>query len=167
VTSGQDPAPPERARFAMPPALTPFAVIEVEVGALIELGPAPLGERRCVPLLGGTVDGPGLRGSVLPGGSDWQWRRADGVLEISAHYIVATPDGARVEVLSEGLRHGPPEVMAALAAGADVPAAAYFFRTAMRFRTGHPDWLALNRVMAVAVGARTARRVRLEVWQLG
>jgi hypothetical protein len=35
-------------------------LVRCEVGALVTLGPAPLGERRYVPLLGGSVQGPGL-----------------------------------------------------------------------------------------------------------
>lgn len=150
-----------------PPPLTPFATLRVQVGELVSLGDAPAGERRCVPLLGGTVEGPGLQGEVLPGGSDWQWRRADGVLEIDAQYIVRTPDGALVEVRSRGLRHGPPEVMAALARGEAVPPDAYVFRTLMRFTAGAPAWQHLNRVMALASGRREARSVLLQAWAIG
>ncbi|MBX3599081.1 MAG: DUF3237 domain-containing protein [Rubrivivax sp.] len=152
---------------ATPPPLSPFATVRAQVGDLVSLGDAPAGERRCVALLGGTVEGPGLQGVVLPGGSDWQWRRADGVLEIDAHYIVRTPDGALVEVRSQGLRHGPPEVMAALARGEPVPPDAYFFRTLMRFTTGAPAWQPLNRVLAVASGRREAREVLLQAWAIG
>jgi hypothetical protein len=152
---------------APPPALTPFATVRVQVGELVSLGDAPDGERRCVPLVGGTIEGPGLHGEVLPGGSDWQWRRADGVLEIDAHYIVRTPDGALVEVRSQGLRHGPPEVMAALARGEAVPPEAYFFRTLMRFATGAPAWQHLNRTLALARGQREARAVLLRAWAIG
>ena len=149
-----------------PPPLTFMAEVRCDVGELLTLGEAPFGERRCVPLLGGTVEGPELRGTIVPGGTDWQWQRRDGVLEISAHYVVATPDGARVEVISEGLRHGPPEVMARLARGEPVAASEYFFRTALRFRTGHAAWSHLNQVMALASGRREARRVLLEFWRL-
>ena len=148
------------------PALVPMAQVRCEVGPLLSLGAAPAGERRVVPLTGGEVDGPELRGRIEPGGSDWQWLRADGVLEIAAHYLVVTPDGARIEVQSQGLRHGPPEVMAALARGESVPPADYFFRTLMRFQTGHRDWLHLNRVMALASGRREAARVVLDVFRI-
>ena len=148
------------------PALVPMAQVRCEVGPLLSLGTAPAGERRVVPLTGGEIDGPELRGRIEPGGSDWQWLRADGVLEIAAHYLVVTPDGARIEVQSQGLRHGPPEVMAALARGESVPPAHYFFRTLMRFQTGHPDWLHLNRVMALASGRREAARVVLDVFRI-
>jgi Protein of unknown function (DUF3237) len=148
------------------PPLTWMAEVSCEVGELISLGAAPMGERRCVALLGGSVTGPELQGTIVPGGTDWQWQRADGVLEIGAHYIVATPDGGRVEVQSQGLRHGPPEVMARLARGEAVDPAEYFFRTALRFCTGAPAWLQLNKVMGVATGRREARRVRLDFWRL-
>jgi hypothetical protein len=151
---------------AAAPPLAFMAQVRCEVGPLLSLGQTPAGERRVVPLTGGEVDGPELRGRIEPGGSDWQWLRADGVLEIAAHYLVVTPDGARIEVRSEGLRHGPADVMAALARGESVAPNRYFFRTRMRFQTGHADWLQLNRVMAIAAGQRLASRVILDVWRL-
>ena len=57
---------------------------------------------------------------------------------------------------SEGLRHGPVEVMAQLARGQAVPRDAYYFRTAVRFTTGAPQWAHLNKLLAIAVGQREA-----------
>jgi hypothetical protein len=151
---------------APPPALLPMARINCDVGTLVSLGSAPFGERRYVPLTGGTVVGPELNGVVLDGGVDWQWQRADGVLEINAHYVIRTTDGALIEVRSEGLRHGPTEVMQRLTRGEPVGRDEYFFRTLMRLQTGHPDWLHLNRVMALAVGQREATRVLLDVYRI-
>ena len=151
-----------------PPAMVFMTRIVCEVGALVSLGgPARHGERRYVPLGGGTVDGPELAGTLVEGGVDWQVQRADGVTEIAAHYVIRATDGALIEVQSEGLRHGPPEIMSRLARGEAVAPGKYFFRTQMRFTTGHPDWLHLNRVMALAVGQRERGRVVLEVWRLG
>lgn len=150
-----------------PPALIPMCQVRCEVEALVTLGSGPYGERRYVPLGGGSVEGPELNGSLVPGGVDWQVARADGALDIGAHYVIRTVDGALVEVQSNGLRHGPPDVMARLARGEDVAPSEYFFRTLMRFTTGHPDWLHLNKVMAIACGRREARRVVLDVFRLG
>jgi hypothetical protein len=55
---------------------------------------------------------------------------------------------------SFGLRHGPPEVIAALARGARVDPATYYFRTTPRFETAHPKYSFLNRLLAVASGDR-------------
>jgi hypothetical protein len=149
-----------------PPALLPFTRVRCEVDAVTSLGPAPRGERRFVPLRGGTAEGPELNGTILDGGIDWQWSRSDGVLEIAAHYVIQTPDGALVEVHSDGLRHGPPAAMERLARGEAVGRDEYFFRTLMRFTSGAPAWLHLNKVMALAVGQREARTVLLDVYRI-
>jgi hypothetical protein len=149
-----------------PPALVPMTHIRCEVGTLVTLGPAKYGERRYVPLGGGTVRGPELNGTLVEGGIDWQVARCDGVLEISAHYVIRAHDGGLIEVQSDGMRHGPPEVMARLARGEAVGRDAYFFRTLMRFQTGAPAWLHLNKVMALAVGQREARAVLLDVYRI-
>ena len=153
--------------FPPAPALLPMTQIRCEVGALVTLGATPAGERRYVPLGGGSARGPELDGELVEGGIDWQVLRSDGVLEIAAHYVIRTTDGALVEVQSNGLRHGPADVMERLARGEAVAREAYFFRTLMRFTTGSPAWQHLNRVMAIAVGQREARTVLLDVYRLG
>lgn len=153
--------------FGPAPGLLPMAQVACDVGDMVSLGgPAKHGERRYVPLLGGTVSGPELQGEVLAGGVDWQINRADGVLDIAAHYVVRTPDGALVEIQSDGMRHGPAEVLARLARGEAVPAHEYFFRTVVRFTTGAPAWAHLNKVLALATGQRQARRVLLDFWRI-
>ena len=148
------------------PALVPMAHVECDVGPVVTLGMAPAGERRYVPLLGGTVTGPELAGRIVEGGVDWQLGRADGVLEISAHYVVRTADGALIEIRSDGLRHGPAEVMRRLARGEPVRPDEYFFRTVVRFTTGAAVWLHLNKVIVVAVGRREAARVVLDFYRV-
>lgn len=140
--------------------------IVCEVGPVVSLGAAPLGERRYVPLGSGTVSGPEFNGMLVEGGIDWQIQRLDDVLDIQAHYVLRADDGSLVEVQSHGLRHGPPQVMARLARGEAVRRDEYFFRTVVRFTTGAPAWLHLNKVMAIAVGSREARRVLLDVYRL-
>jgi len=149
-----------------PPALVPFTQVFCQVGALVSLGQGPLGERRYIPLGGGTVRGPELNGSLVEGGVDWQINRADGALEIAAHYVIRADDGALIEVRSEGLRHGPAEVMARLARGDQVGRDEYYFRTAVRFTTGAPQWLHLNKLLAIAVGQREAALVKLDFYRL-
>ena len=66
-----------------------------------------------------------------------------------------------------GLRHGPAEVMQRLARGEPVRPDEYFFRTVVRFCTGAPQWLHLNKVLALAVGQREAARVTLDFYRIG
>jgi len=153
-------------RMPVPPALLPMTTLRIGVAPVLSVGLAPQGERRFVPLGAGTAEGPELNGTVVAGGVDWQTLRSDGVIDIAAHYVIRTDDGALLEVTSQGLRHALPEVMAQLARGEAVPREAYFFRTLMRFQTGAPSWLHLNRVMALAVGERAADEVRLDVYRI-
>ena len=149
-----------------PPALVPMTQVVCQVGALVSLGQAKHGERRFVPLGGGTVCGPELNGTLVEGGVDWQVNRADGALDIAAHYVIRTDDGALIEVQSDGIRHGPPEVMARLGRGEAVARDEYYFRTIVRFTTGAPQWLHLNKVLALAVGQREAGCVKLDFYRI-
>ncbi len=71
-----------------------------------------------------------------------------------------------MQVVSQGMRHGPPEVLARLGRGEDVPSSQYFFRTIMRFETGASELAFLNKTIAVATAERKARRVELQAWRL-
>ncbi len=152
--------------FPPPPPLVPMTQIACEVAAIQTLGAAPGGERRFVPLAGGTVAGPELNGVIVEGGVDWQWVRDGGVIEIAAHYVIRADDGGLIEIRSEGLRHGPPEVLAMLARGEPVARDRMYFRTVVRFTTGAPAWAHLNRVLALACGAREARLVKLDLYRI-
>ena len=108
-----EPAKPE---LSVPELEFIFAA-RVTVDAPLDLGDVGKGGRRIVPITGGEFSGPRLRGVVLSGGADWQVLRGDGVAELEARYTLRTDDGALIYVRNHALRHGPAEVMAALAAG--------------------------------------------------
>jgi hypothetical protein len=144
----------------------PIFTVDAELEAVLSLGHTPYGERRVVGITGGTVQGPKLKGRILPGGADWQIIRKDGAADIQARYIIETERGARVVVDSKGLRHGPPDVLERLARGDKVDPAQYYFRTVMRFETGDAELDWLNRILALARGRREARSVRLDVYEV-
>src|SRR5215475_4212289 len=91
--------------------------LQVVVAGAQKIGAVPLGTRVTAPITSGHFEGPRLRGSVLPGGGDWTLLRADGVLELDLRLTLATDDGALIHLSSFGLRHGPPDVLAALSRG--------------------------------------------------
>jgi hypothetical protein len=144
----------------------PIFRIHAELADILPLGQTPLGERRIINILGGTVEGAKLNGRVLPGGADWQIIRHDGVTDIEARYTIETVGGARILVISEGLRHGPPDVMARLGQGEAVDPELYYFRTCMRFETADPAVAWLNRILALGRGVREARTVRMDVYEV-
>jgi hypothetical protein len=144
---------------------TPIFSIHADVADVRLFGQTPYGERRVVDIVGGRVEGPRLQGRILPG-ADWQIVRPDGVTDLKARYGIETDDGARILVRSDGLRHGPPEIIAALARGEPVDPSRYYFRTVMRFETAEPTLAWLNRILALGSGAREQRAVRLDVHEV-
>lgn len=130
--------------------------LQVAVVGPQRIGPVPHGARVTAPITSGHFEGPRLRGRVLPGGGDWTLLRSDGVLELDLRITLETDDGALIHMTSFGLRHGPREVIAAIARGESIDPSAYYFRTAPRFETGHPKYAFLNRLVAVASGDRRA-----------
>jgi hypothetical protein len=145
---------------------TPLCTLGVEVADPFDFGVTPAGHRRVINIMGGSFGGPRMSGAVLSGGADWQIIRPDGVAVLDARYTLRTDAGDFIQVTSQGLRHGPADVMARLASGEAVDPGLYYFRTVLRFETGSKslDWL--NRIIAVASGVRTRNRVELEAFEL-
>jgi hypothetical protein len=146
------------------PTLELLARVRADVGQPQLVGTALLGERRIVPILGGEVEGPQLRGRVLPGGADWQVVASDGTAQLEARYTIETHDAALVYVRNLALRHGPPEVLERIRLGEEVDPTEYYFRSTPRFECGDPRYAWLNRIIAVASGARLANEVLLRVY---
>src|SRR5438309_9107303 len=91
-----------------------LVTLTVDVPSVQRLGAVPHGTRVTAPIPSGHFEGERLRGRVVRGG-DWTLLRSDGVLELDLRLTLETDDGARIELSSVGLRHGPPEVLSALA----------------------------------------------------
>lgn len=74
----------------------------VTLGEAIAVGQTPRGNRRIIPITGGTFEGPGLKGTIIPGSWDWQLERPDGCTEIIADYFIRTDDGVMINVRNTG-----------------------------------------------------------------
>ena len=146
--------------------MTLFSEFRVKVGTPLKLGNDGFGEARVVPILGGTVSGPGLTGTILSGGADEQRIRADGLTHIHARYVIEASDGALIRVDSQGLRSGPPEVMAALLRGEKVDPSQIYFRTVIRFETAALAHDTLNQSLFLAVGERQQDFVLLRLTKI-
>jgi hypothetical protein len=126
--------------------------VRIAAAAPQKLGAVPHGNRIIVPVTGGDFEGPRLRGKVLPGGGDWLLLRSDGVLELDLRITLETDDHALIQMTFQGLRHGPPDAIAALGRGEVVDPARYYFRTLPRFETSTEKYAFLNRIITVGVG---------------
>ena len=148
-----------------PPRLSHLIDLRVELGPPMELGDGRAGRRRIIPIVGGTVTGR-FAGRILAHGADWQTVFDDGLAELDTRYLIETDDGALVEIRNHGYRHGPPEVLARLAAGEDVPAAAYYMRTHPRLKSGDARYAWVNRTIFLGTGARRASSVLIYVYEV-
>src|SRR5436190_3021630 len=128
--------------------------LQVAVVGVQKIGAVPHGTRVTAPIASGHFEGPRLRGKVLPGGGDWTLLRGDGVLELDLRLTLETDDGALIHMTSFGVRHGPPEALAALSRGEAVDPSTYYFRTAPRFEASSTQYAFLNTVIAISAGCR-------------
>ncbi len=149
------------------PLLEPVADLVVRIGAPLEIGRIAGNLRRVIPIAGGDVLGPKLRGKVLAGGSDFQMMRSDGVTELEARYVIELESGGLVYVENRGVRSGAPELMEKLRRGETVDPALIYFRSTPRFETAAPGYEWLMRKLFVCSGARFPDRVELRFFQVG
>jgi len=148
------------------PKLTPAFVLRAQVGAPLELGQVPQGRRRIIGILGGTFEGSGIKGKVLPGGADWQIVRADGFTELDTRYTLQTDKGELVYVQNAGVRHAAPDVMKRLLAGETVDPAVVYFRTVPKFETAAPELQWLARSVFIGTGERYPTEVVVRFWRV-
>ena len=148
------------------PRLEMLCHVAVKIAAPQLIGKTLLGERRVIPITGGRFEGQKMRGEIVPGGADWQIVTADGTAVLEARYTLKTDDGALIYVRNTGVRHGPPEVLAAIARGEQVDPAKYYFRATPTFETGAPKYAWLNRLLCVCSAVRTKEEVLLDFYEV-
>jgi hypothetical protein len=95
-----------------------------------------------------------MRGQVRPFGADWMRIRPDGVATIDVRATLQTDDDALIYMRYTGYRHGPANVMQALADGEEVDPTTYYFRIAVTLETGAEKYSWLNQIVAVGTGRR-------------
>ena len=82
------------------PQLLHVIDLTATVSAPIEVSPS----RRLIPITGGEVLGPKVKGKILDGGTDYQFIRPDGVAKLQARYVIQTNSGDLVYVENNAVR---------------------------------------------------------------
>jgi hypothetical protein len=159
VMSQDRPAPP-RLEFAFE--------VRVQVADPVVVARLPSGQtRRIIDILGGTAEGPGIKGEVLSGGADWQLiRHTDGFTDIDARYTIRTDEGHLIYVSNIGIRHASPEVMRRLNAGEVVDQSEIYFRAIPKFETEAPGLEWLMKHVFVSTGERYPNGVVIRFWKV-
>ena len=150
----------------MPPRLTFAFELRAKVGAPLEVGQVTHGRRRIVPIEGGTVTGPMLKGTVPAGGADWQVIQQDGFTELDTRYTIRTDKGQLVYVQNPGIRTAAPDVMQKLLAGQAVDSNLVYFRTQPKFETSAPELQWLAKSVFVGVGERYPTEVAIKFFKV-
>ena len=140
--------------------------VRAEVADPTVVGQVPNGLRRIIDITGGTFEGPRLKGTLLPGGADWQLIHEDGFTDIDARYTLRTDDGDLIYVSNIGMRHAAPEVMRRLNAGEVVDQSEIYFRAVPKFETSAPEHEWLMRSIFVATGERYPNGVIIRFWRV-
>jgi hypothetical protein len=140
--------------------------LRVEVSAIQVMGDTPKGNRRMIPITGGTFEGPRIQGKIQPGGYDWQIIRTDGVAELDARYVLETSEVVLITIVNQGLRRGAADVMKRLAEGKDVNPSEYYFRSIPIFETADPRYAWLTQSVFVATGIRKPDKVLIQVYKV-
>ncbi len=148
------------------PALEHVADLVVLVDRPIEVGDTGAGLRRVIAILGGTVQGPLLRGRVLPGGADFQLVRSATLAELDARYALELDDGRRIYVANRALRRAPAEVTARLVRGEAVDPSLVYFRCAPSFEVADEGLRWLAESLFVGSGARHPGRVEMSFFRV-
>jgi hypothetical protein len=147
------------------PSLIHVFDLDVRVSPAQELGEVGGGRRRVIPITGGGLIGPGLKGEVLSG-ADWQTIRPDGVTLLQARYTIRMSDGATIGVINTGVRRAAPDVVKRLTAGEDVDPSLYYFRATPIFEVGPGSYQWLTENVFISTGARRPDRVELKVFKV-
>ncbi|MGY0020456.1 DUF3237 domain-containing protein [Streptomyces sp. YJ-C3] len=125
------------------PALTYAFEIRAHLDPSLHIGHGDGEVTEFTPIVGGTVDGPLLRGKVLPGGGDWSSTRGE-VCELDARYLLQADDGAVIDIVNRGYYRPAPDSPDQYDADLQVTHAGHYYRTHPVFRTDAPAhrWLA-------------------------
>jgi uncharacterized protein DUF3237 len=132
----------------------PLLIFTLDVAKPQIVGLTPGVDRRVAEIKGGQFEGERLKGRILSGGSDWQAVRSDGTWAINVRIVLETDDNALIGMTYRGLRHGPKDVIDAIARGEPVSPASYYFRIAPFFETASDKYGWLNGVVSVGLGHR-------------
>lgn len=149
------------------PQLTFAFEARVDVDPMVHVGRSGHDALLFFPITGGTVAGPRLRGTILPGGGDWGTSRSELVTELEARYLIRADDGAVIDIVNRGFhRAASQEQMARLDAGDDVPEDEYYYRTSPAFRTDSPTHRWLTHTVFVGMARSEADQVCIRFFEL-
>ncbi|SNS23540.1 DUF3237 family protein [Rhodococcoides kyotonense] len=146
------------------PTLEPILRLGLTLGAPIDVGTVPTGERIVTPILGGAAPGPDIEGTLAGSASVVGITRPDGCTEFSTELTLELTVGGYLSLSYRGLQFGPADVIESLNGTEEVDPATYYFRGTLDISTSVPQFGYLNRALVVTSGSRSAEAVVLDAF---
>jgi hypothetical protein len=146
--------------------LEPLMTYRADLKPPVEVGAGPFGTRTIFDVIGGSAEGPRLRGKLLASGGDWLLLDDAGIGRLDVRGTLETHDGARIYIQYHGVLEMNEAVLSAVAKGESTDYGDTYFMTQPRFETGDPRYAWLNRVVAVAEGRLLPNAVEYRVYQV-
>jgi hypothetical protein len=76
--------------------------IAMKFDRILDVGKTPFGDRKVIVAQEGTLSGPKLTGTVMPGALDFELKLSNGTIEIEQIFVLKTDDGKYVYVRNAG-----------------------------------------------------------------
>ncbi|BBY84074.1 DUF3237 domain-containing protein [Mycolicibacterium pulveris] len=128
--------------------------------------PTPFGTRLTFVTTGGVIEGPRLRGEILPGGGDWLVVGSDGVGQVDVRATLRSHDGALIHYEARGVIKIPADGMDRLAAGEVLAFDETYARTTPSFQTADERYAWLNEIVAVGYNILSSNHIDYRVYQV-
>jgi len=126
----------------------------------------PVGARLTFITTGGIVEGPKLRGEILPGGGDWLIVGSDGVGRVDVRATLRTHDGAMIHYEAGGIIKIPADGLDRLAAGEVLGFDETYVRTTPKFETADERYAWLSEVVAVGYNVLSPNHIDYRIYQV-
>jgi hypothetical protein len=126
----------------------------------------PVGMRMTFITEGGVIDGPRLRGEVLPGGGDWLLVGSDGVGRVDVRATLRTHDGVLIHYETRGIVKIPADGLARLSSGDVLGFDETYVRTTPKFETDDERYAWLSELVAVGYNILSPNRIDYRVYRL-
>lgn len=128
--------------------------------------PTSLGTRMTFIVTEGRIDGPRLRGAVLPGGGDWLQVGSDQIGRVDVRATLRTDDDVLIHFETRGVIKIPPDGLERLAAGEALPFDATYVRTTPRFETSDERYAWLGEVVAVGYNVLSPDHIDYRIYKV-
>jgi hypothetical protein len=137
------------------------------LGPPIDFGSSLTGHRMYYALTGGTIEGPEIKGEILPGGGDWIKMHGGRRAELDVRLHVRTEDGSLIYIHYPGWMELNEKVLVALSGGPETGYDDLYARATPRMETGSSAYSWVNDTVFICRGRVIAGpTIEVEVFRL-